>query len=128
MWPDERIDDLARMVRDLTPLVADVARHDALIAQVIDRLDGIDTAIANIDATLTKRIEEVVEAQSEFREEYRANREEDQIAQARRTAEERKQRGAIIISLAGVFVPVFVALIYVAAYFLSNGMVEVPKP
>lgn len=100
-WPDERIDDLAELVRAFGPTVSmavtsaadiealerDVSEIKASVGQLDDR---VRSSMSQMERRLCERMDRDARAWGEFRREYRENREKD--VQAREQEAQRREQ------------------------------------
>lgn len=109
-WNDDRLDDLAHTVRAIAPLATQVARHDAVLDQLVGDIADFKSWITDVDERLTRRIDREAEAQEAFRKEYREDRDRA-----------KKDRGAIVVAAITAAASILVALIGAAVLLIQGG-------
>jgi Flp pilus assembly protein TadB len=114
-WTDERLDDLADLVRAFAPTVTMVATHQANIDELRSDIVDFKRAMVDVEVRLCRRIDEEAKAQADFRREYRRHREEDAQAgkqeQATRTGGRWTLWAAAVGGIAVVLASLITALV-----------------
>ena len=109
-WSDDRLDDLADLVRAFAPLPLQVGIAESNIEQHNDELDDVRAGIKDLENRLVRQISAVSKSCEAFHAEYREDQKQSKSANR-----------AVVIALIGSSATVIAAVVAAVAVIVTGG-------